>query len=115
MVVILKLQYYIKVFNANNHTLVGYYKETGKNCISKMLNGIKYFNTYESANQVALDLNGGFIRDVDKHYYRPYAVVCGDGSRAPKESDYRNIREKEEIRKDELTAIIRQNSYRVKE
>ena len=45
------MQYYIKIFNKNTDELIGYYKEKGKTCISKLMNGIKYF---DNVNDVLL-------------------------------------------------------------
>ena len=41
----LVMQFYIKIFNKATSELVGYYKETGLNCITKLPKGMKYFNT----------------------------------------------------------------------
>ena len=43
------MQYYLKIFNKKTGELVGYYKETGRNCVSKLPKGIKYWNDLESA------------------------------------------------------------------
>lgn len=106
------MQYYIKVFNKTNNNLVGYYKETGKNCLSTMMNGIKYFNTLEEAYRVAQELDGGFIRDKDKHYYSSHAVVYGDSTRQPPKEERKSRYEKEEELKDALDTFIRKNSSR---
>lgn len=104
------MQYYVKVFNSTTHQLVGYYKETGKNCLSKMLNGIKYFNTVEEALAIAGELDGGFIRDADKHYYTGVAVVYGNSERQPPKEAVKSQNQKEEEMENELNAFIRKNS-----
>lgn len=122
------MQYYIKIFRIkpkkdeykteqqhimeDEDPFVGYYKETGKNCVSKMLNGIKYFNSFEEAQLVANELNGGFLRDRDKHYYTAYTVTCGDSNRQIPKEIYRTRQEKESELADELEAFIRKNSSR---
>lgn len=104
------MQYYVKIFNQSTNELIGYYKQTGKNCISKLMNGIKYFNTIEEALDIAMELDEGFARDKDKHYYTAHAVVFGDSSKkAPTEVKKSKI-EKEEELKNELYTFIRQNS-----
>lgn len=104
------MQYYIKFFNTKTDELVGYYKETGHNCISSMMNGIKYFNSLSQAQEVANELNGGFLRDKDKHYYTAYTVVYGDSSKQSTDSEQKtDLQVKEEL-EDELEALIRKNS-----
>ena len=78
------MQYYVKIFNEKTGDLVGYYKETGKSCISKLLNGARFFNTLEEARAVAEELDGGFVRDTDKHYYTSATCVYCDSKREPK-------------------------------
>lgn len=109
------MQYYIKIFNRQMGQLVGYYKETGRNCISKLKNGIKYYNNWEEAMEQANELDGGSVRDADKHYYTAVTVVYGDSTRQPYKTDNKNKSRSEEEIKDELTAIIRKNSYRARE
>lgn len=106
------MQYYIKIFNKNTGELVGYYKETGKNCISKMMNGIKYFNDYKDALRISDGMDEGFVRDKDRKYYTAHSVVYGDASRRAPEEIKKSKKEKEEELKDELEAFIRKNSSR---
>ncbi len=103
------MQYYIKVFNENTGELVGYYKETGRNCISKLMNGIKYFTELDKALIIANELNGGFVRDKDKHYYTAYTSVYGDNNRQPPKIQYKSRQEKESELADELETFIRKN------
>lgn len=103
------MQYYIKLFNLKTGELVGYYKETGRNCISKLMNGIKYFTDLDKALLVANELNGGFLRDKDKHYYTAYTSVYGDSSRQPPKVQYKSKQEKESELQDELETFIRKN------
>lgn len=104
------MQYYIKIFNKTTHELVGYYKETGRNCISKLMNGIKYFNDYESALSIVRDIDEGFVRDKDKHYYTAHAVVYGDSKKQPPKQVYKTKQEKEGELEDALNTFIRKNS-----
>lgn len=91
------MQYYLKVYNKNKGTLVGYYKSTGMSCISKLPKGIKYWNNKEEALEVARDNNdNGFMRDTDGKYYIPFMVVCGDHTREPRKNSFKNQFEKEE-------------------
>ena len=107
------MQYYIKIFNKTTGDLVGYYKETGRNCISKMMNGIKYFNDYNEALRISDGMDEGFIRDKDKKYYTAHSIVYGDASRKRPDEIKKTKKEKEEELKDELEAFIRKNSSRV--
>ena len=107
------MQYYIKFFNKTTNELVGYYKETGKNCISKIPKGIKLFNNVEDAIAIAQSLDEGFIRDADKHYYTAMTCVYGDHTKQPPKEEYKTKQQKEEELKDELEAFIRKNSSEV--
>lgn len=103
------MQYYVKIINRKTGNLVGYYKTTGRNCLSKLLNGIKYFTNLEDALEIANDLNDGFIRDRDGHYYTALAIVYGDSTRKPPKEEYKSKQEEESELEDELEAFIRQN------
>lgn len=104
------MQYYIKIFNKNTSELVGYYKETGKNCVSRLQNGIKYWNDYEQALEIAKDLDEGFLRDKDNHYYTAHVVVYGDNEKQPPLEARKTKKEKEEELEDALNTFIRKNS-----
>lgn len=104
------MQYYIKFFNAKTGTFVGYYKETGKNCVTSLPKGTKYFNKYDEAYDVFLDCDGGFLRDKDKHYYTAKCVIYCDSHREPKEVTYKHIEYSEEEKEDAINSIIRKNS-----
>ena len=106
------MQYYVKFFNLNTSEFVGFYKETGKSCVSKMKNGMKYFTDYQKALEVANELNGGFLRDKDGHYYTAYTIVCGDSQKQPPKEEYKSKQEKEEELKDELETLIRKSRSR---
>lgn len=107
------MQYYVKIFNKATGELVGYYKETGLNCITKLPKGMKYFNTVEEALARAIEMDEGFIRDKDGKYYTGHAVVCGDHTREPKKSIYRNSTQQEgDEYENAITTFIRQNSGR---
>ena len=106
------MQYYVKIFNKNTNELVGYYKETGKNCISKLPNGIKYWDTAKEALEVAETLDNGFVRDKDRHYYTAFVVVCGDSTKDCHKERVKTKQEKEEELKDALNTFIRKNSSR---
>ena len=67
------MQYYIKIYNQNTGGLVGYYKETGLNRITRLPKGMKYFNTVEEAMINVLSIDNGFIRDKDGKYYTSHA------------------------------------------
>lgn len=104
------MQYYIKFFNRDSGEFVGYYKEIGKNCITSMPNGTKYFDTLESALQVAREHDGGFLRDKDKHYYTSVCVVYCDSKREPKANKYNNLEFSEEEKEYAINSIIRKSS-----
>jgi len=107
------MQYYVKIFNKATGELVGYYKETGLNCITKLPKGMKYFNTIEEALCRAIEIDEGFIRDKDGKYYTGHAVVMGDHTREPKKSIYRNSTQQEgDEYENAITTFIRQNSGR---
>ena len=103
------MQYYIKIYNKKTNELVGYYKETGRNCISKLPKGIKLWNDLESAINTMLELDEGFVRDKDKHYYSCQAIVyCDNTLKASKEEKLTDEQNEEKL-KDELEAFIRKN------
>ena len=104
------MQYYVKFFNDKTNEFVGYYKETGKNCISSMLNGTKFFDTLDQALVVAREHDGGFLRDKDKKYYTTVCTVYCDSTRYPKENTYNNNEFSEEEKEDAINTIIRKNS-----
>lgn len=107
------MQYYVKIFNRATGELVGYYKETGLNCITKLPKGMKYFNTVDEAIMRAIEIDEGFIRDKDGKYYTGHAIVCGDHTREPKKSIYRNNTQQEgDDYENAITTFIRQNSGR---
>lgn len=108
------MRYYIKIFNQNTHELVGYYKETGRNCISKLINGIKYFDDKNTALSVCNDLDRGFLRDKDKHYYTAFACVYGDNTKQPPKEVYKSRAEKEGELENELSTFIRKNSSKTR-
>lgn len=103
------MQYYLKIFNKKTNEFVGFYKETGVTNITKMPKGTKYFNTVEQALLKLVELDDGFLRDKDNHYYNCHVVVYGDSTREPTKDVYRNSQYKEEELKDELEAFIREN------
>lgn len=103
------MQYYVKIFNEKTSELVGFYKETGYNRISKLMNGIKYFSELDKALEVANELDGGFLRDKDKHYYTAYTSVYGDSTKNPPKVPYKSRQEKESELEDELETFIRKN------
>ena len=103
------MQYYIKIFNADKNELMGYYKETGIGCITKMPKGMKYFNTLVEAQMKLLDLDDSFVRDSDGHYYKGYAIIYGDNTRTHSKDIYRKSISEEEERKHEIEAFIRKN------
>ena len=105
------MQYYIKIFNKTSGELVGYYKETGMTCITKLPKGMKYFNTWQEAMNRALDMDEGFIRDKDGKYYVGHAIVYGDNKREPTQSIYRNNRKGDEY-ENAIDTFIRQNRGR---
>lgn len=104
------MQYYIKVYNASKGEFLGYYKETGIGCITKMPKGTKYFNTIEEAAMRLFEVDDSFVRDSDGHYYTGRAVIIGDATRTPQKETYRRSISEEEERKNEIEAFIRKNS-----
>ena len=103
------MQYYLKIFNKKTGDLVGYYKETGRNCVSKLPKGIKYWNDLESAVNTMMELDDGFLRDKDKHYYTAYTSVYGDSTKNPPKVPYKSRQEKESELEDEFETFIRKN------
>lgn len=106
------MQYYIKIFNKASSELLGYYKETGINCITKLPKGMKYFNTKEEALYTAITLDEGFIRDKDGKYYTGSVAIYGDNTREPKKSIYRSNQYEGDEYENAITAYVRQNSGR---
>ena len=106
------MQYYIKIFNKTTNELVGYYKETGLNSITKLPKGMKYFNTLEEALRIALSIDDGFIRDHDGKYYTSHTIIYGDHTREPKKSIYRNSQQEGDEYENAITTFVRQNSGR---
>lgn len=106
------MMYYVKIFNTNTNEPVGYYKETGKTCISRMKNGMKYFTDPKKALEVADELNGGFLRDRNNHWYKAYTIVCGDSQKQPPKEEYKSRQEKESELENELETLIRKNRSR---
>lgn len=106
------MQYYIKIFNKTTSELIGYYKDTGINCITKLPKGMKYFNTKEEALSRVFDIDEGFIRDKDGRYYTGNAVVYGDHTREPKKTVYRNNNQEGDEFENAITTFVRQNSGR---
>ena len=107
------MQYYIKIFNKATNELVGYYKETGLNCITKLPKGMKYFNKWDEAIEKVIDIDEGFIRDKDGKYYTGHAIIYGDHTREPRKSVYRNNMPQEGgDYENAITTFIRQNSRR---
>lgn len=106
------MQYYVKIFNKATSELVGYYKETGLNCITKLPKGMKYYNTLNEALSKVLEIDDGFIRDKDGKYYTGHAIVCGDHTKEPKKSIYRNTQQGGDEYENAITTFIRQNSGR---
>lgn len=97
----------------NKHgDLVGFYKQTGKSCVSKLMNGIKYFDDIEQAKSVAFELNDGFLRDKDRHYYKAFTSIYGDHTKETPKIVYKTRQEKESELQDELETFIRKNSNR---
>ena len=103
------MQYYIKFFNETKGEFVGYYKETGIGCITKLPKGTKYFNTLNEALRKLNEVDDGFLRCTDGHYYTGRAVIYCDATREPVTSIYRNEQDKEEERRNEIEAFIRKN------
>lgn len=106
------MQYYVKIFNKDTSEFVGYYKETGVGCITKLPKGMKFFNYLEEAYEKALDLDEGFLREKDGHYYTSHAIVVGDSTREVTKDPYRNSNDKESDRDDEIKTFIRQSGRR---
>lgn len=106
------MQYYIKILNKSTNELVGFYKETGIGCITKLPKGMKYFNTVDEALRTLYTIDEGFIRDKDGKYYTGHAVICGDHARDPKKSIYRNNILEGDEQRDAIRTFIRQNSGR---
>ena len=107
------MQYYIKLFNKNTNELVGYYKETGRNCITKLPKGMRYFNTVYDALSRISNLDECFIRDKDGKYYNSHAIIYGDHTREPKNSIYRNtVNQEGDDYENAITTYVRQNSGR---
>lgn len=108
------MQYYVKIYNTSTNQLIGYYKEKGLGNISKMKKGIKLWDTYQEAYEIAKDLDNSFVRDGDGHYYTCLAVVYGEfklNSRMPTTNKIQS----EEERGNEVNAFIRQNRSRITE
>ena len=106
------MQYYVKIFNKMSSELVGYYKETGTSCITKLPKGMKYFNTWQEGYNIVGDIDEGFLRDKDGHYYTGHAVIYGDHTREPSKDVYnRNVMKGDE-QENALETFIRQNSPR---
>lgn len=103
------MQYYIKIFNTEKDELLGYYKETGIGCITKLPKGTKYFNILEEAMMTLVEIDNGFVRGSDGHYYRGSAIIYGDATRQPTKDIYRKSISEEEERKNEIEAFIRKN------
>lgn len=103
------MQYYIKFFNTKTNELVGYYKETGSNRISKLMNGIKFFNTEEEAYNILQGVDDGFIRDKDGHYYTAHAIIYGDSKRQPVKKLYKSKQEREEEMRNAIQSYLRQS------
>lgn len=107
------MQYYVKIFNTTTNELVGYYKETGLSCITKLPKGMKYFNKLEDAMAKVMDIDDGFIRDKDGKYYVGHAVAFGENKREPTKSIYRSDYDVEEgDGESAIDAFIRQNRGR---
>lgn len=103
------MQYYIKIFNVDKNEFVGYYKETGVGCITKLPKGTKYFNTLPEAQMRLIEVDNSFVRDIDGHYYTGHAIIFGDATREPTKDIYRHSISEEEERKNEIEAFIRKN------
>lgn len=105
------MQYFIKVYNTDLSEFLGYYKESGIGCITKLPKGTKYFNDLDEARMRMADLDNGFIRASDGHYYRGMAIIYGDSSRTPSKSTYRQSIIEEEERKHEIETFVRKNGF----
>lgn len=103
------MQYYIKFYNRDTGDFIGYYKEIGKNVITTMPNGTKYFNELASALEIAIQHHGGFLRDRDGHYYTTFCVVYGDSKREPKYTKYCYQRDIEEEKNNAINTVIRKS------
>ena len=106
--------YYIKIFNTKTNSVVGYYKDKGLNCISRLKKGIKYWDNLQDALEVCVMLDNSFVRDVDKCYYNAHAVVIGEPGHKPRNKPVYEIQSEEE-RSNEVEAFIRQNYNRITE
>ena len=104
------MQYYIKFFNMNTQEFVGYYKDTGIGCVTKLPKGMKYFNSETEALMKLDEVDNSFLRDADGHYYTGRAIIYGDATRTPQRDAYRRSISEEEERKNEIEAFIRKNS-----
>lgn len=104
------MQYFIKIYNKDLSEFLGYYKESGIGCITRLPKGTKYFNSAVEAEMVAANLCDGFVRGSDGHYYKGMAIIYGDSSRTPTKSIYRQDIMEEEERRNEIEAFIRKNS-----
>lgn len=102
------MQYYIKFYNTKTGELVGYYKEGSGSCVSKIPNGMKWFNDKKRAIEIMISVDDGFIRDKDKHYYKGQAIIYGDHSKQSNKE--KTQKEKEEELKNVLNALIRKNN-----
>lgn len=150
------MQYYIKIFSEEDFietesdravvsknvedilcdpkSFIGYYKETGNTCITKLPKGMKYFNDLKTAMDVAKGIDFGFIRNEEKHYVRGRAFVYGDSKRQPvynspyerqfsrvqpmdsnssKQSGGYSLREECEVRESAIDTFIRQNRGKI--
>lgn len=108
------MQFYVKIYNTTTNELVGYYKEKGLNNISKMKKGIKFWDNYNEAYEIASCLNNSFVRDCDGHYYTCLAIVYGEACLNSRTKTTNNLQSEEE-RNDEIGAFIRQNYSRITE
>lgn len=79
------MQYFLKIYNTTTNELVGYYKESNRNCISKIPNGMKYFGSLEKAISKMKELDTGFVRDKDRHYYKAQVIIFGKDNLQSKE------------------------------
>lgn len=103
------MQYYIKIFNVEKNELLGFYKETGVGCITKMPKGTKYFNTLGEAAMRLIEVDNSFVRDADGHYYTGHAVIFGESAKTPSKDIYKRSISEEEERKNEIEAFVRKN------
>ena len=107
------MQYFIKFYNKDTGEFVGYYKDTGRNCITAMPKGTKYFDNIKEALLIVNELSEGFMRGKDGHWYHPYGIIYCDHKKSIKQKDI-NIENKEDL-EDELDAFIRKNSSSYRE